>query len=615
MVEATGGNGTFSGKGVIEVPYLAMIKIAVVFDNISINTDGQMTGGTVETDYDADFATGTNAGLMSVASAVEKLNETIQKTEDIIADIFNNDDEDEENAPIFEYESSGDNSGNESLAGTDSYTGTTDESSQNQESDQNGTSDSDPIASNGNLANTGSTGGPSAEPNEPDATTESSEAVIIYNGSEYGNNDIIEVEYDKDKPHFAFSLKDYPEGASLNWQVLQGDTDFTSKYAQNETIFDNLGIEMNSSVGILDIVANYGDQKIKVTIKRKRKEFELEELYAAPVDNPKRLASSEKPLYLVKSQNKRKVDFGLDIEPKLKHGDISQSDITWYYEEINTQSNLGKNYGRKNLRLDVEPLKDDFSVTVKSGNPALTEKTVDVIWFDGTERSSSFMPPVISEVLTKNFEHIQEGVKLTKKFFPIGGLKFEVDPVTIDGTSANKEDKESRLYYLEEKESIKGGVEAILAKETFTHPALKVLSRVGVADIGLYGQFSLKFYVEGGVERKKYVNKKEYEDYEPYVEIGAAGCATVGVEANLLVAKDLVDFLVDFSGQACIQGTGNYNFKTKLMTAEFFLPPAVLSGQIKIQTKGALKFELINWSESLTVGEKTQIGEPLEYQF
>ena len=82
IVEASGGNGTFSGKGVIEVPYLAMIKIAVVFDNISINTDGQMTGGTVETAYDADFATGTNAGSLGIDKGIELLG-------DLVTDIGN----------------------------------------------------------------------------------------------------------------------------------------------------------------------------------------------------------------------------------------------------------------------------------------------------------------------------------------------------------------------------------------------------------------------------------------------------------------------------------------------------------------------------------------------
>ena len=87
VVEATGGNGTFSGKGVIEVPYLALIKIAVVFGNIKINTDGQMTDGTVETDYDADFATGTNAGSLDLQETANDVKDAALEIAELAGDV------------------------------------------------------------------------------------------------------------------------------------------------------------------------------------------------------------------------------------------------------------------------------------------------------------------------------------------------------------------------------------------------------------------------------------------------------------------------------------------------------------------------------------------------
>jgi hypothetical protein len=50
--QVQGGNGTFTGVGYIVVPYLADTKIAVTFDNISINTDYQLIEGVVKTTYD-----------------------------------------------------------------------------------------------------------------------------------------------------------------------------------------------------------------------------------------------------------------------------------------------------------------------------------------------------------------------------------------------------------------------------------------------------------------------------------------------------------------------------------------------------------------------------------
>ncbi|WP_158837573.1 fibronectin type III domain-containing protein [Polaribacter sp. L3A8] len=47
-----GGNGNFTGKGFIVVPYLADTKIAVEFSGIKINTDYQLYDGIIKTSYD-----------------------------------------------------------------------------------------------------------------------------------------------------------------------------------------------------------------------------------------------------------------------------------------------------------------------------------------------------------------------------------------------------------------------------------------------------------------------------------------------------------------------------------------------------------------------------------
>ncbi|TDW52804.1 TANFOR domain-containing protein [Flavobacterium sp. 270] len=49
------GHGPYSGKGYIIVPYLNETKIAVQFNNITINTDYKLINGVVETSYDSDW--------------------------------------------------------------------------------------------------------------------------------------------------------------------------------------------------------------------------------------------------------------------------------------------------------------------------------------------------------------------------------------------------------------------------------------------------------------------------------------------------------------------------------------------------------------------------------
>ncbi|MFC2505285.1 MAG: hypothetical protein ACFNVP_03950, partial [Capnocytophaga ochracea] len=55
LLEVSGSNGVFSGKGFIKVPYLNDTKLAVEFENVKINSDYQLTDGVVKTTYDADW--------------------------------------------------------------------------------------------------------------------------------------------------------------------------------------------------------------------------------------------------------------------------------------------------------------------------------------------------------------------------------------------------------------------------------------------------------------------------------------------------------------------------------------------------------------------------------
>ncbi len=48
-------SGKYSGKGYIIVPYLADTKIAVIFNNITVNTNYQLINGIVETSYNPDW--------------------------------------------------------------------------------------------------------------------------------------------------------------------------------------------------------------------------------------------------------------------------------------------------------------------------------------------------------------------------------------------------------------------------------------------------------------------------------------------------------------------------------------------------------------------------------
>ncbi|MDR2121741.1 MAG: hypothetical protein LBP34_01320, partial [Flavobacteriaceae bacterium] len=74
VLEVSGGNGTFSGKGYIQVPYLFDTRIDVVFDNVHINKDYQLIDGVVETTYDPNWG---NVDYINDLIEVNQQSETV----------------------------------------------------------------------------------------------------------------------------------------------------------------------------------------------------------------------------------------------------------------------------------------------------------------------------------------------------------------------------------------------------------------------------------------------------------------------------------------------------------------------------------------------------------
>lgn len=614
VLEVSGSNGRFTGKGYVTIPYLNSIRVGVQFTNILVNTDKQMAEGTVITMYDPTLGNilDIDEAIDTVNNIVEAVGDLVEGTVDFYDEIFSTEDENEENAPPVESIDTTDNSGNN--ISTEGTTSTNNDSNPDNSSTSN-TSNSD----GGETSNANNETGQGTDQGSETTNSNDAEVVINHNGIDYKNNDIIEVPFDKNNSNYAFSLKNYPEGATFNWQVQRSGTDYTATYVTNEPKHDNLGVDMKN-VYILDIVSNYNNQKIKVTIKRMLPDFELANLYAKPEDSPNRVAKSGEKLYLQRSptpfvNTNRKADFSVHTSPNLSKGDISSQDITWYYDTPDTQANLGKNYGVKDIHLNLTEQDATYSVNVKAGKPNLIEKGIDVVWFDQSKSSFSLMPPAINHVLSETFEKIEKGLEVLNKYIPGEKTEIKVDKITIKGEQVNYEDEVSRLYYLKQVESLKGGITINFPKLPIPVPALEPINRSGIIEIGPYLQANCGVTVAGGVERIKYVESNTFSKDEKFVSLTAFGCISAGAGIELKVAKNLVDFNVDFKGKGCIAGSGKYNFSTKKLTAEFYIPPIVLSGNIKIKTKGTLEFELVNWTKDVSITDKIRLGDPIEYQF
>ncbi|PBI84690.1 Fibronectin type III domain protein [Flavobacterium sp. ACN2] len=77
VLELKGENSPYSGRGYIIVPYLADTKIAVEFNNITINTDYQLINGIVETSYNPDWKNVANVEDFTGEGASGKIKEEV----------------------------------------------------------------------------------------------------------------------------------------------------------------------------------------------------------------------------------------------------------------------------------------------------------------------------------------------------------------------------------------------------------------------------------------------------------------------------------------------------------------------------------------------------------
>ncbi|MEP2278198.1 fibronectin type III domain-containing protein [Maribacter sp.] len=82
VLTASGSNGYFTGTGYVTIPYLNSIRVGVEFTNIFINTDKQLTEGTVTTLYDP-----TLSNILDIDEAID----TVENIVDSVGEFFEGD--------------------------------------------------------------------------------------------------------------------------------------------------------------------------------------------------------------------------------------------------------------------------------------------------------------------------------------------------------------------------------------------------------------------------------------------------------------------------------------------------------------------------------------------
>ncbi|MUH36541.1 fibronectin type III domain-containing protein [Zobellia amurskyensis] len=75
VLEVSGSNGYFTGKGYVTIPYLNSIRVGVKFTNVLINTDKKLAEGTVVTIYDPSLK-----NIIDIDDAIDTVEDAVDAT-------------------------------------------------------------------------------------------------------------------------------------------------------------------------------------------------------------------------------------------------------------------------------------------------------------------------------------------------------------------------------------------------------------------------------------------------------------------------------------------------------------------------------------------------------
>ncbi len=600
LIEVSGTNGTFSGVARMKIPFLKNIQVVVEFNDVKVNELNQVYAGEFKSIYNPDskflislpikeeMETNKSYGNQTPINNSENTLDSLSAPEEDNTAITDN-----EKTVITKPDGIEEVVDNQNQQDTTLLVDNKNELDNENDSVGEDNNNNDNVPLNNNTNSSGS-----SEPNV--------KIWCAQDNKDYDHGDIIDIPFNSIDNHMAFKLKNYPEGTqNFQWILTRNGIDLTVIVKNNEPNLNNFGCNLGGLFGDIKLKAIYDDKEIEVSINVLKDEFGLKEMYAKHKE--KRVAKSSEILYLVDGNattSSEQVRYDITLSPDLTETKYESSDITWSYEDQSINRNLNSEFGKTFINRNLKEVDAIITTSVHVGYPNKATKSIDVKWIDGSKKELSFIPVNSIRKIKSTYETIERNLKAVEGALKVKGVKIELEPISIEGSTQNKEDNNSRLYFTEETGAVSGGLTASFPKMTLTHPVLNTLSRIGVADVGFYMQFSIGAYLKGGIERYKYVESIKHQGSDPFVEFESKGCLTAGLEAKLLVARNLVDFNVNGYVQGCIAGNLKYQFASETFDGKIYIPPLILGGNVMIKTRGTLEFELIDWTGSITISEE-----------
>ena len=445
VLEVVKNGSTYTGKGYVTVPYLSDTRIAVVFENITINTNFQLTDGTVETTYDPSWGNVTDLDDLFDPLISEIFGS--QTTDSNSNNTSSNQENNSNNSDNTTTENTNTNSGNN----TNNNSQTNDPSDPNTNTNTNSNTNSPIVTTNNNNNNNNNNNtGNNTSNNSNGTNVTGTDYYIEYKGGKYFTGGKIKIPY-KRYMFETFEMKSLEAGTKVNFTIHEpGKQDMWRGYDANSA---KQTIPINELTGSLinlykqDLHASAfelsNEPKVVVEVEKIVTPFNQNGLTATDLGNTSRVAKAGETLYYINKPTLSTERNNTEFKAILSQSDnnkIPPEYLTW---KIDGRADDYKN-GVSKFNVLISENKINTTISNKAGFPDMTNKEVKVKWVDEKKQFISFASKISG--LLKILEIINSVSEKVEKIAPCKAtfLKDFNNSLVWKKENFNQEDNKSR---------------------------------------------------------------------------------------------------------------------------------------------------------------------------
>ena len=532
VLNATGNNGVYSGEGYVKVPYLQDTKIKVVFNGIKLNTERQLIEGKLVTTYDE-----AERNVVEVSKEIKGLKEFAEELKREIAK------KKEETIALFgEQDENFDKSLEEWAKEKErEYTETAKKEAEINTSVAVEENEVKQTESPSNLQKSKET---TPENNKKGDVT----YYIKHKNKKYYTGDKIKLPYKRNMLE-TFEMGDVADTTKVNFNIYYpnggGLKTIVAGFEKKKTFFIEKHSEELLKLDIYAFAKVPDSIGVRIEIDKEVKKFDLTELKAIDLRNGNRVAKSGETLYYVNfpsiEKERRDTQFIAEIKPNIPKEEIPVSFINW---TVNSKE-FETNQGELDFKTSINE-KQDKKITVKTGNPTQTSKSVQIKWVDGYDISVKVVSPAVQNALRKLSEYVNSIGSVLNKLDNTGKLEFNI---SFQGEEFLEEDKATRFYNIVRKGGFSGGINLVF--KGFTYGADLKLAKAKI-----YLKPIIGLIASGQMQYEKRNDKKDFIEKDFTMNFGLQADLQVGGELGL----DLGVVNINANPYAGISSWGNIRY-------------------------------------------------------